>query len=287
MQPTDEVRLKIPGATIAAKVWGPEDGHPVLALHGWLDNAATMDPLAPLLERIRLVALDLPGHGLSEHRPAETPYHFIDYVADVAMAADALGWERFTLMGHSMGSAIALLLAGTLPERITGLILLEGTGPLTTPAEKTPEQLATAITSQNRVIGRTPRVYADFSQAVRARRTATSPISEAAAATLVTRGTRAVPGGYTFRFDPRLRENSRLRLTEPQVHAFISRIACPTLIVLADQGWHFPKPIIDQRLSRFANLAQITVPGGHHVHMDNPERVAPAVQSFIDRQRHK
>ncbi|MEZ5601350.1 MAG: alpha/beta fold hydrolase [Candidatus Competibacteraceae bacterium] len=98
---SEELELQTPYLRLAARAWGPLDGVPVLALHGWLDNAASFDALAPLLPNTRLVALDLTGHGRSEHRPAGVHYHFVDFIPDVVAAADALGWNRFALLGHS------------------------------------------------------------------------------------------------------------------------------------------------------------------------------------------
>ncbi|KAM6424970.1 serine hydrolase-like protein 2 isoform 1-T1 [Rhynochetos jubatus] len=103
-----ELKFPVPWGHVAAKAWGPLEGHPVLCLHGWLDNANTFDKLIPLLPRdCYYVAMDFSGHGLSSHRPAGSPYHFLDYVTDVRRVAAALQWRRFTLMGHSMGGSVA------------------------------------------------------------------------------------------------------------------------------------------------------------------------------------
>ncbi|KAM6213852.1 LOW QUALITY PROTEIN: serine hydrolase-like protein 2 [Sarcoramphus papa] len=102
-----ELKFPVPWGHVAAKAWGPLEGHPVLCLHGWLDNANTFDKLIPLLPRdYYYVAMDFSGHGLSSHRPAGSPYHFLDYVSDVRRVAAALQWRRFTLMGHSMGGSV-------------------------------------------------------------------------------------------------------------------------------------------------------------------------------------
>jgi pimeloyl-ACP methyl ester carboxylesterase len=154
-----------PGLHLAARVHGPDDGAPLLAMHGWLDNAATFDELAPLLPGRRIVALDFAGHGLSGRRVG-APYHFIDYVADVAAVADLLGWQTFDLMGHSLGAGVAALLAGAWPERVRRLVLLEGLGPLTDDEARAPERMreALAAESEGRRRGGPRTGYADAEQ---------------------------------------------------------------------------------------------------------------------------
>src|SRR5690625_5810116 len=87
--------LTLAGGRLASLSWGPENAPTWLALHGWLDNAASFSRLAPVLvERlgIRIVALDFSGHGHSAHR--EGDYALWDYCHDLLDAADALGLER-------------------------------------------------------------------------------------------------------------------------------------------------------------------------------------------------
>ena len=67
-----ERRFALPGLTLASEIWGAEGGRPVLASHGWLDNAGTFASLAPLLPDCEIVALDLAGHGLSDARSADS-----------------------------------------------------------------------------------------------------------------------------------------------------------------------------------------------------------------------
>ena len=70
----EEVRLSLPHIELAAHLFGPEDGVPVIALHGWLDNANSFARLAPKLKGLRIIALDMAGHGHSGHRPPGAGY---------------------------------------------------------------------------------------------------------------------------------------------------------------------------------------------------------------------
>ncbi|HZX81878.1 MAG TPA: alpha/beta fold hydrolase, partial [Lysobacter sp.] len=97
-----EIHLDTPFGRLAALRFG-HGGVPVLALHGWLDNAASFLPLSSHLPGLDIVALDLPGHGASAHLPASAEYTLVNAARAVLGAADALGWSRFSLLGHSMG----------------------------------------------------------------------------------------------------------------------------------------------------------------------------------------
>ncbi len=72
-------------------------------------------------------------------QPAALP--LIDNVPDVLAAADALGWERFSLLGHSLGAAVASFTAAAAKSRIEQMLLIEGLGPLSGDARDEPERL--------------------------------------------------------------------------------------------------------------------------------------------------
>ncbi|MEE4378608.1 MAG: alpha/beta fold hydrolase, partial [Candidatus Competibacteraceae bacterium] len=231
----EELTLNTRFLKLAARAWGPVDALPVLALHGWLDNAASFDRLAPMLTSVRLVALDLPGHGLSEHRPVAMHYHFIDFIQDVVAAADALHWQRFALLGHSLGAGIASFVAAAFPERVTQLALIEGLGPLSGNPVEGPAQLATAMNQMDRLEQKAMPVYVDVDEAARARHEFTG-LSHEAAVIIATRGTKSVGSGLGWRTDPRLTVKSPMYLTEEQVLAFLTAIQAPTFLVRGESG---------------------------------------------------
>jgi pimeloyl-ACP methyl ester carboxylesterase len=275
-----ELQIELPHLRLAARTWGPEDGEPTLALHGWLDNAASFERLGPLLPELKLVALDLPGHGRSEHRPPSAVHHFVDWVGEVAEAADALGWTGFSLIGHSMGAGIASLVPAVFPDRIRRVVLLEGAGPLAAAAADAPRQLIAALDDERKAAAAPPRVFPDFESAVAAR-LRDSDLDHESARLLVARGSAAVDGGVRFIHDPRLKTRSRLRFTEEQVLAFLQAIPCPVLAVGARQGWPFPEDLVAARLAAIPELETAAVEGGHHVHLTHPERIAPLIRAFF------
>ena len=102
-----------------------EGGRPVLLVHGFTaDSDEVAGVLQPLAEAgWHAVAPDLRGHGRSD-RPTEAGAYSLEILAaDVLALADWLGWDRFALLGHSMGGGIAQLIALEHPERLTGLVL--------------------------------------------------------------------------------------------------------------------------------------------------------------------
>ncbi|GAA4856297.1 alpha/beta hydrolase [Luteimonas vadosa] len=275
--------LPVAGLRTAGAV--PADAPRVLALHGWLDNAASFVPLAAYLDDIDLVAPDLPGHGRSAHLPAGADYSFAGAVNDVLDIADALGWDRFALLGHSMGAGIGSLVAAACPGRIERLVAIEALGALAEAPERTVERMRDAVAATRALAGKQLRVFPDIDSAVRARMRANG-LSEPAARLLVERGLVAVAGGHAWSSDPRLTLPTMVRMTEAQVEALVRGIECPARVVFADPAQPYLPD--DLRRARAAFLPRgelVVVPGGHHLHMEDPQAVAAAIGDFFRRPR--
>lgn len=276
--PVEEVRLSLPHIELAAHLFGPEDGVPVIALHGWLDNANSFARLAPKLTGLRIVALDMAGHGHSAHRPPGAGYALWDYVYDVLQVAEQLGWKRFALLGHSLGAIVSLTLAGALPERITQLGLIDGVIPPTAPGENAAERLGMALQAQLNLRDKRKPVYGTLERAVEARMKGLVAVSREAAQLLAQRGLMPVPGGYTWRTDSRLTLASPMRLTDDQAMAFVRRVNCPAQLVVAADGMLAKHPELLSQLP----FTVTTLPGGHHLHL-NDESGAVLVADCFNR----
>ena len=98
----------------------------VVLLHGYLENMLVWDNFVPLLyKEVRVITLDIPGHGISE---VKGEIHSMDYIADtIAAALDKLGIDQATIVGHSMGGYVALAFAERHANRTEGVVLLHST----------------------------------------------------------------------------------------------------------------------------------------------------------------
>jgi len=276
----NELSIDIGGRRLAAIDFGGAPGdRTVLAVHGWLDNAAGFMELAPRLEGCRVIAVDLAGHGRSDWRDAGSWYAIWDYVLDLRAAIDALGLQQVHLLGHSLGAAVLSLLAAVLPERVRSLVMLEGLGPLAIGAEGAPDQLQQAL-AWHMGTRPDPVVYVDPDRMLAVRMRGLFPVGREAAGHLLSRSIREVPGGYGWSHDPRLQAPSILRLTEEQVCAFFRRIGMPVLVCLTDGG--IATEVTRRRLDLLDRLTLVECAGGHHPHLE-PETVAAvadAVNAF-------
>ncbi|WFC41870.1 alpha/beta hydrolase [Pseudoxanthomonas sp. SE1] len=260
---------------------GDGDGPRVLALHGWLDNAASFIPLAAHLPGVQLAAPDLPGHGRSAHLAPGAEYTSGVAVNAVLDIADALGWETFSLLGHSMGAGIASLVAASVPDRVRRLVVIEALGGLAETVERTADRWREAIAAARALPGKQLRVFTDLAAPVRARMQA-NQLSEPAARLLVERGVRPVEGGFVWSSDPRLTLPTPQRLSEAQLARLVAGIACPTTVVYADPPQaYFPEPLRTQRAALLPDGRLHVLAGTHHLHMEDPAAVAAWVLPFL------
>jgi pimeloyl-ACP methyl ester carboxylesterase len=275
------VRLELPnGVECALCLYGPPDAPPILAVHGWQDNAASFSKLAPLLEGYRIVALDFPGHGHSARRPLSAVYYIWSYIAEIRAVVEHFGWQEFVLLGHSMGGAVGSLYAALYPEELTRMVLLDIVGPISTPPEKLPEQMRDALLQLDSPKGRQRHYYADFATAVQAR--AEKGLSVEAATALASRSVVCDEQGCYWDMDPRLRVLSPMSMSEDQVAAFLLQIRCPVLAILSKTFWIPRQDMLQRRkpLLRTARFHQLG--GGHHQHMEaQAAEIAALIKDFL------
>jgi len=85
---------------------------------------------------VYVVAVDLPGHGLSSHLPPGCPYHDLVFMMELKRVIDYLNWNKFIILGHSMGAAIGLFFSCLFPQSVEKVITIDMIKPLSFPAEE-------------------------------------------------------------------------------------------------------------------------------------------------------
>ena len=284
----EPISLTVDGLCYAGLVSGPEDGHPVLALHGWLDNANSFHLLARLLPELRIAALDLSGHGLSDARSADATYQIWDDLPQLVGVLDALGWESCSLLGHSRGAIIGTLLAAALPERISSLITLDSMLPAPVEDEDFVTNLRGFLVDRAKLSGKTPRVYASR-QAYVARRGQLGEPAQVSSA-LAERALKETGDGLVYRNDARLRGTSAIKLNARQSETVLRALTMPVLNV-----WAVPTKFKAEMLARqraaiqehVADVETLEIEGHHHWHMEEKPaaRIADAIRAFLKRSR--
>lgn len=252
----------------------------ILALHGWLDNAASFQPIAEYLDDYYILAVDITGHGLSSHRTSGAHYHLIDFVYDLHELVESQEWQSFILMGHSMGGIISTIYASCFPEHVGKLISIESFGPMTKDTQSSPAQLRESILSRLKAQQSVGKHPSSIERTVEAR-AKVGDIKLESARLLITRNIRIENEQLFFTTDRRLRTFSSLRMTESQAEAFVRNIQCPTLVITGDKGYESMRTTLQNRLSWVEHLIVAECEGYHHLHMDNPQPVAEKIVDFL------
>jgi pimeloyl-ACP methyl ester carboxylesterase len=269
------------GLRLHYRDWGDPSARPLVLLHGGWGNARQWDTVARAMgDRCRVLALDLRGHGESEHAPGGD-YAPQVVVEDVAGFVDTLGLERFALVGFSIGGHAAYGYAAGHPGRVDRLVLVEAFIP-----PDTPENQA--------LLGALRRLaelgFDDPEEAVGAFAAAgfAPRASEGERRHWVRTGlTQQADGRWAWRRDPVLR-----RPPAPDVQRFIPppetmwrllpRVACPTLIVRGVDTVAFALEEAERMAAAMPDARVASVPrAGHWPPLDNPTGFVALLRDFL------
>lgn len=291
----DEVTIEVPWGHVAGKWYGDRSQQPVLALHGWQDNAGTFDRLIPLLpECIPVLCIDLPGHGRSSHYPVGMQYYiFWDGIALIRRIAKHYGWKKLKLLGHSLGGALSFMYAASYPDDVAQYISIDLYGPtvrsLTKYAKLTGTGIDKALSYETLSPSKLP-CYSYEEMISLVMDAYGGSIDRESAEILMIRGMSSVPEhapnkGYHFARDLRLKVSLMGMFSLEQVLAYADQITCHVLNIRAIPGMKLENeevyPMVIDAIRKNANVEYVEVPGTHHLHLNTPERIAGIIGSFL------
>lgn len=293
----EEVEVPVPWGIVTAKWWGPRDKQPVLAIHGWQDNCGTFDRLCPLLPKeIPIFCIDLPGHGKSSHYPVGMQYYlFWDGISLIRRIVKHFEWTNIILLGHSLGGALSFMYASCFPDDVSKFISIDIAGPpvrdLKQNASITGICIDKFLEYENLPESKMPCYeYDDMVKLVV--QAYEGSVDRESAKILMRRGMAPAPkhlnkSGYHFARDLRLKISTQALFSLEQVLAYAAQIKCKVLNIRANPGRSIENPsaypLVIETMKQNAKLVIYKeVPGTHHVHLVDPERVAGVIKQFLE-----
>ncbi|CAF4773088.1 unnamed protein product [Pieris macdunnoughi] len=289
-----EIKIPVPWGHVSAKLWGQENQRPVLALHGWQDNAGTWDPLAPMIsDKLPILAIDFPGHGHSSWIPPGFQYYPWDLPRLILTIRDYFKWDKISILGHSMGSIAGMRFACVFPDDVDFYIavdsLIYDDYDLNQVVERFPKILRKIQLAQTRLNDEPPSYTMDEITQKWYLGTNKSVALESVQH-LAQRGLKASsadPNKFYFNRDARLKSILFNPENKLLVGTLVKRLKCPTLYFKAiDSPYASDEYSVEMREVVERNNAKFEshfVPGTHHVQLNNPERLAPTIITFLQK----
>jgi pimeloyl-ACP methyl ester carboxylesterase len=258
----------------------------MVLLHGFGNEAHIWDDFAPnVASSYRVIAVDLRGHGDSDW-DSDRRYDYDDHVADLEAVIEGLEVERVVLVSHSLGGRISMLYAGSHPDRIAGLVLVDSA----------PDLDARGITRITLDVGqnRDPSFASvdEYERMLTHGYPATDPV---ALRRMAQHGVKQREDGrFVFKMDPALRNFGNRRpdagdaakaesANSERLWKALEAITCPTLIVRGAASDFLAPDVADKMADEVLANGQLAVvpQAAHSVMTDNPAGFRDAVCGFV------
>jgi len=286
--PPIESRVSAGALSHHVVTWDGGGSSTVVLCHGFLDLAWSWDRVARRLSARghRVIAFDWRGHGETEWVGRGGYYHFPDYVRDLRDLLDALvrgaGRAPAHLVGHSMGGVVCAYYAGTVPDAIASLTLVEGLGPPEHGVDVAPDRMAAWLRGLAALDSKRQRPMPSYEAALARMRVQNPDLPDDIGLFLARKATRASDdgAGLVWTFDPMHQTTSPIGFRADVYASFVARVSVPAMLVSADRGLD---PVdAAARSAPLRHARRVRIPGvGHMVHWHAPDALATEILSFI------
>ena len=267
--------------------WGNADAPPLILQHGGRDHCRSWDWVAEELRHDwHVIAPDLRGHGDSAWSP-DGDYTMFAYVYDFAQLVQSLGYDRVSIISHSLGGNIATRYTGLYPDKVTTLINIEGLGltpDLAAKQQATPyaQRLREWIADKRKAAGRLPRRYPSIEAAYARMKEENAYLTDDRARALTLHAvSRNEDGTYSWKFDNYLNVWPVADFPTMELEALWAAITCPMLLLYGADSFAV-NPERDGRIKHFNTARMIEYQqAGHWLHHDQFDRFISDVKAFL------
>ncbi len=264
--------------------WDGPSQRTFLLVHGFTDLAHAWRGVAErLAPHGRVIAPDLRGHGDSGRVGDGGYYYFMDYVADLDDLIAQLATGELVVVGHSMGGSVSAYWAGTRPEKLARLALIEGLGPPDMANMDGPTRTAMWIDAWKAARAKAPKTLPSVAAAASKMLEKDPFLTPTLAHELAEAGTRAVEGGRTWKHDPLHMTMGPYPYRLDTAIRYWQRITCPVLVIDgAESRLNLPVAERAARRAHLANHRHVVIPdAGHAVQRHQPAAVAELVIELL------
>lgn len=255
-------------ADVVLEVWDEGQGPPILLLHGIpMRNLLWKGVVSRLVARgYRVIAPDLAGFGRSE-APEGVELHVANQATWIIGLLDALGIERALVVGHDIGAAVAQVMAVRAPERVGGLVLMDGVY-----ADSWPVEAMTKIAAWDPSAA--AKLFGLLVQRIPATGTTTG-VSEDEMRELLAPYEGEAGGRRLIRMAKSLDSRHTVAILDD-----LRRLRPPSLLLWGDQDQFQPVDTVGRPLAELLGAELKILPGGHFLPLDRPAEIAEEIDRF-------
>ncbi|XP_076168293.1 serine hydrolase-like protein isoform X2 [Ptiloglossa arizonensis] len=284
-----EIEIKVPWGKVAGKLWGSENQQPMLALHGWQDNAGSFNALAPFLSKnIPIMAIDFPGHGLSSWLPPGIMYDIAFYIILIERLRQYFEWDKIKIIGHSMGGYVILWYSYLFTKQIKYTVIIDGLRSLSSTKleyNNTFSKIISKFLETEKFVNKLTYTQEEIMN--RWISATENSLNEVSCKMLMKRGvTQVEHGKYVINRDPRLKVVPNFsQFVQEELHQCTENVTFPFLLITAKNShignMENASKIFNIMKEKNENVYWEEITGTHHVHMRDAETVANIINPFL------
>ncbi len=255
--------------------YGDKPQPTLVCLHGWLDNSGSFtDVVAALQDHYHIVIPELAGHGSTKSRPSTQFYNLFDDALDLLDQFDQLEIEQYLVLGHSLGGAIASVMAALDPDRCVAIHVIEALGPILAHNVSALEVLTQCRSMPKEV----SHSYKNLKHYGRVRSIASKGAPEKFEPIAHRQQFCERDGRSTITLAAYLTRISPLGLSEDQVTELLEAIKCKVTLYLCDRGMTEVHEDVLLRCGRVADCTVTNLVSDHYPHIGSDQ---PAFDTII------